>query len=51
MVICNRNFCRPSLGIEATNFYTADLDIIERVNKVFPGVCNGVLVEKVIYVV
>ncbi|KAK1362934.1 Protease Do-like 14-like protein [Heracleum sosnowskyi] len=40
--------CRPSLGIEATNFYTADLDIIERVNKLFPSVCNGVLVEKVI---
>ncbi|KAK1362944.1 hypothetical protein POM88_038505 [Heracleum sosnowskyi] len=34
--------CRPSLGIEATNFYTA------RVNELFPNVCNGVLVEKVV---
>ncbi|KAK1362925.1 putative peptidase Do [Heracleum sosnowskyi] len=40
MVTCNRKHCRPYLGIEATNFYTADLDIIERVDKLFPSICH-----------
>ncbi|GAU32968.1 hypothetical protein TSUD_358350 [Trifolium subterraneum] len=39
---------RPSLGFKATNFYTADIYVIEKVIQKFPSICNGVLVEKVI---
>lgn len=39
--------CRLSLGIEATNLYAANLDVIERVIMKFPSVSKGVIVEKV----
>ncbi|WJX10231.1 hypothetical protein P8452_00978 [Trifolium repens] len=39
---------RPSLGFKATNFYTADIYVIEKVIQKIPSICNGVLVEKVI---
>ncbi|KAK1362900.1 Protease Do-like 14-like protein [Heracleum sosnowskyi] len=39
---------RPSLGIEATNFFAAGLGLIERVIMKFPDVCKGVIVERVI---
>ncbi|KAL6584612.1 hypothetical protein OROMI_003901 [Orobanche minor] len=39
---------RPSLGVEATNFYTAKIYHIEKVIQKIPSICNGVLVEKVI---
>ncbi|KAL6493207.1 hypothetical protein OROGR_032966 [Orobanche gracilis] len=39
---------RPSLGFVATNFYAADLYLMEKVIQKFPSICNGVLVEKVI---
>jgi S1-C subfamily serine protease len=40
---------RPSLGFKATNFYTADIYVIEKVIQKIPSICNGVLVEKVIH--
>ncbi|KEH28095.1 PDZ domain protein [Medicago truncatula] len=39
---------RPSLGVVATNLYTADVSLIEKVIQKVPSICNGVLVEKVI---
>ncbi|CAJ2663403.1 unnamed protein product [Trifolium pratense] len=39
---------RPSLGFKATNLYTADIYVIEKVIQKIPSICNGVLVEKVI---
>lgn len=44
----HRKYCRPSLGVEATNMYAADVDVIERVIMKFPSVCKGVIVERVI---
>ncbi|KAK1362874.1 hypothetical protein POM88_038435 [Heracleum sosnowskyi] len=40
-------YCRPLLGMEAGNFYTADVTMIERINQIFPSVYNGVIVEEV----
>ncbi|KAK1362811.1 Protease Do-like 14-like protein [Heracleum sosnowskyi] len=42
-----RKYRRPLLGMEAGNFYSADIDVIERVNQLFPSVCSGVFVEMV----
>ncbi|WJX57547.1 hypothetical protein P8452_43096 [Trifolium repens] len=39
---------QPSLGVVATNFYSATVYHIEKVIQKFPSSCNGVLVEKVI---
>ncbi|XP_045805579.1 putative protease Do-like 14 [Trifolium pratense] len=39
---------RPSLGVYATNFYTAEIYFIEKVIQKNPSICNGVFVEKVI---
>lgn len=47
MVTCNREYCRPALGIEATNLYVADECIIERIMLKFPSICEGVFIEKV----
>lgn len=44
----NGSYRRPLLGIEATNLYVADIDVIERVIQKFPDVNKGVIVEKVI---
>ncbi|KAK1362812.1 hypothetical protein POM88_038373 [Heracleum sosnowskyi] len=33
--------------MEAGNFYTASMDVIERVIEIFPSLRNGVLVEEV----
>lgn len=44
----NGLYRRPLLGIEATNLYVADVDVIERVVQKFPDVNKGVIVEKVI---
>ncbi|KAL8118662.1 hypothetical protein AgCh_016253 [Apium graveolens] len=41
-------YCRPSLGIEATNLYAADICIMERLMLKFPSVCKGVFIEKVV---
>lgn len=41
-------YCRPALGIEATNLYAADVCIIERLMLKFPSMCKGVFVEKVV---
>ncbi|KAK1362905.1 Protease Do-like 14-like protein [Heracleum sosnowskyi] len=43
----HRIYGRPLIGMEAGNFYTADICVIERVNRLFPSVSNGVVVEKV----
>lgn len=40
-------YCRPLLGMEVGNFYTADVAMIERINQIFPSVYNGVIVEEV----
>lgn len=39
---------RPWLGIEVTNLYTADLNKLERIIRIFPNTFTGVLVEEVI---
>lgn len=44
-----RGLRRPSLGVVATNLYTADVSLIEKVIQKVPSICNGVLVEKVCY--
>ena len=41
-------FRRPSLGFEATNFYAANISLIEKIIQKIPKICSGVLVEKVI---
>ncbi|KAK1362920.1 hypothetical protein POM88_038481 [Heracleum sosnowskyi] len=38
---------RPFLGMEATNLYAADVDIVERLIRKFPSICEGVIIEKV----
>ncbi|KAM3285621.1 hypothetical protein P3S67_024420 [Capsicum chacoense] len=39
---------RPWLGMEVTNLYTADLDILENIIPKFPDVLKGVIVEEVV---
>lgn len=43
----HRKYRRPLLGMEAGNFYTASMDVVERVNQIFPSLRNGVVVEEV----
>ncbi|KAK1362922.1 Trypsin-like peptidase domain protein [Heracleum sosnowskyi] len=38
---------RPFLGMEATNLYAADVDIVERLIRKFPSICEGVIIQKV----
>lgn len=42
-----RELRRPYVGVEAMNFYAADLDVIEKVLQKFPNVSKGVSVEQV----
>lgn len=39
---------RPWLGMEVTNLYAADLEILERIISKFPEVMEGIIVEEVI---
>ncbi|KAG8612192.1 hypothetical protein MANES_S095408v8 [Manihot esculenta] len=38
---------RPWLGMEVTNLYAADVDILEKIVQKFPNVFKGVIVEEV----
>lgn len=41
-------FSRPCLGMEVTNLYAAHVSKLDNVNKNFPDIFKGVIVEKVI---
>ncbi|KAM7473630.1 hypothetical protein LguiB_020873 [Lonicera macranthoides] len=42
-----RTFCRPWLGMEATNLYAASLGYMEKIIQKFPNIFKGVIVEQV----
>ncbi|KAM7475479.1 hypothetical protein LguiB_022722 [Lonicera macranthoides] len=42
-----RTFCRPWLGMEATNLYAASLGNLEIIKRKFPNIFKGVIVEQV----
>nr|CAD1831693.1 unnamed protein product [Ananas comosus var. bracteatus] len=45
--LCHGQFCRPWIGVEATNLFSGRVDVLEHIVRKFPNFSKGVIVEKV----
>jgi len=51
LILWHRTYCRPWLGMQATNLYAARLGKLENIIHKFPNVFKGVIVEEVFMIV